>query len=302
MLNVEETITQRKGQQRVASAEIEHRRIERWLEEHIATGADEATSVIVTLTPALASLLLARNPDNRSISKTNLERIKSDLAAGRWSFNGESIVVSVDGRLNDGQHRCLAVVETGRSMRVSMVFGAPRESRLTVDQGTARTSGNYLSMSGLKDSNTVATVAKHILQYREYGRLGANPHELPTKAQILDVATHTAGLVEAVEYFQRGRLPAERSLLAFCRWAMLQRGAQHDVDLYFDALIDGINLSAGSPIRYVRNRLLDRGWTGRLRSSERAELIFRAWNAEREGRLNTKSLPVLGGTLPKLER
>lgn len=88
-----------------------------------------------------------------------------------------------------------------------------------------------------------------------------------------------------------------RSMLAFCHWIFSLASSSADASSFIASLAAGINLSGRSPILYARNRLMaDR----RLTPGERAELIFRAWNADRRGE-TPKTLPVLGGPLPIVE-
>jgi hypothetical protein len=274
-----------------------------WLEERITSSQDDIIVDVVTLSPVLARQLLARNEGNRNISAVALDRFKRDILEGRWEFNGEPIIVSKDGLLNDGQHRCKAVAETGRSIRAVMVFGTRRESRMTLDQGVTRTVGHYLGMQGFSDPNRVAAVAGMLWQYREHKWIGASPDRRPTKSQVLLVAESYKGIPDSVRFCSRqgaGSLTSI-SLLAFVHFSIAHNVNGAAADTFIDRLIKGTDLNEGDPILVARNRLIsmrrDSGWS----MTERAELLFRAWNFHRKGE-KVDRLVVGGKKLPKLEK
>lgn len=292
----------------------ENDRIDAWLQHKIEQGKREPFAEVVTLTPSLANRLLSKNGSNRPVSKVNLERLTSDIDGGRWKFNGESIVVSHDGYLNDGQHRCMAVQETGKAVRLVISFGADRESRFTVDTGNARTVGNFLGMQGQGDANSVATVAQYVWLYRERNSLIASGGALsvvrrrPTKAEIFSVATSFPDIEASLKLTKIGA-PGGRTLNAFCRWAIARKGGEAEAAVFFESLYSGAGLRAGSPILYARERLTNAD--KKVSVHARAMLIFRAWNIyrrggsvspfERGGRTVTGSFTAKGQEFPPLE-
>ena len=124
----------------------------------------------VMLTPALAAELIKQNPNNRFVRAAKYDQLLSDIIADRWMFNGESILVSTDGLLNDGQHRCLSVIEANKPIDTLITFGLPRESRVSVDQGAAKSAGDYMQMDGVENATTLAAIGGLVIAYeRAYG-------------------------------------------------------------------------------------------------------------------------------------
>ena len=79
-----------------------------------------------TLSPTLAGKLLERLPEHsRSIKRTNVDRLAKDIENGKWLFTGEPIIISDKGELLDGAHRCHAVVQAKKSIKVAVVSGIP---------------------------------------------------------------------------------------------------------------------------------------------------------------------------------
>ena len=301
MNNVMERPGQGKPRGQLRSVNSPDRNAALWLGEQIARSQNEVVTQVVTLTPALARVLLERNPDNRKVSANIIEKYARDMVNGSWSFNGEPIIVSRDGLLNDGQHRCEAVLLANEPVQVIIVVGTERSSRLTVDQGKARMAGDYLGMNGYTDSIALASAAKYVWQHKNYGRLSGETLYSPTKGEVIDMVVSTPTISESLAAISRKGSDAMggRSLLAFAHWTFMRVASRDDADAFIEGLLKGVNLGVRSPVLYARNRLMAE--RGRLKPNEKAELIIRAWNAHRRGD-KVASLPIKGGALPVVER
>jgi hypothetical protein len=272
-----------------------------WLAGQIGDAAIAVRTVTGKLTPSLARLLLARNPDNRRLSADAVEKYARDIANGNWRFNGEPIVIAKDGLLNDGQHRCEAVVMAGEAISVVFVFGVDRESRFTLDQGKMRQAGDYLGMHGHSDPVALAAAAAMLWQFRSHGRLSTASVMRPTKGEVLAIVGQTPTLAAGLDVADRKgcNLVGGRAMLAFCHCIFAERAGTPAATAFIDSLLTGAALPSRDPILYARNRLSD--MRGRLRPNEKAELIIRAWNAHRR-REQPKTLAILDGALPPVER
>jgi hypothetical protein len=284
--------------------------MEAWLEERVAAARKEPVTEVVTLTPVLAELLLERNEGrgsedhNRPISATMVDRLKRDIEGGRWEFNGEAIVVSKDGKLNDGQHRCKAVVETGRSIRTILVVGPERKSRMTLDTGVGRTTGHFLRMNGYVDTNNLAAMAALVWRHKEKGRIAVGSNDQPTKAEVLMTVEGYKDFPDSLLYVSKANngVVASKSVLGFAHWTIWKKAGLHVANEFMDGLLDGIDLSKTSPILYCRNRLMEaRVYNGQMKMTvgAKVELILRAYNLWR--RKDTAARIPLNGRLPELE-
>lgn len=272
-----------------------------WLDGEIAKAKKGVTTQIVDLTPALAEVLLARNPNNRKISQPLVESYSRDMEHGKWLFNGEPVIVAHDGSLNDGQHRCAAVVDSGVTITTALIVGVGRDTRTTLDQGRTRTVGDYLAMQGNINTNHLGTAASMIWQHRTRGVMATGAAGRPTKSEVLALIEEFPSIRESVQTVQRKGADAYggRSMLAFCHWTFWHEADRPSADAFIDKLVGGADLLARDPILYTRNRLIAE--RGRLRGNDKAELIFRTWNAWRR-RETPRVLPVLGGVLPVVEK
>lgn len=279
----------------------EDHRAAMWLDEEVKKARKSPTSQLVELTPGLARVLLDRNPKNRKISEMIVENYARDMEHGKWRFNGETIIVADDGTLNDGQHRCAAVVMANTAITTALVIGVHRDSRTTLDQGRTRTIADYLSMDGYINTMQLGTAAGFIWQHRERGYLANGGSGKPTKSEVMEFIDANPSIVQSVGRVQVKGAPAYGgpSMLAFCHWTFWQTANREAADDFLSRLIEGAGLLSRDPVLYLRNRLVNE--RGRLRPNDKAELIFRAWNASRRGE-TPKNLPILGGVLPVVEK
>ena len=229
-----------------------------WLEACIWEASKlGVTTAVVDLTPELAQALLERNPDNRSVSSETVLQFASDITEGRWMFNGETLIVSREGLLNDGQTRCHAVVLAGLPIKTLIVFGVEREARMTTDMGNARSPGHFLGMLGIKDSNATAAAARLVYLWQKFQDVRAFPGRMPTKLQIVQIVNDDPDLLDsmAIVNQKRGPLFGGRSLFAFCHW-LFSKTDEAAATTFFDKLLKGDNLPGIDPVFKLRERLL----------------------------------------------
>jgi hypothetical protein len=267
-----------------------------WLNECIERGKASRFSEEVMLTPGLAGELLRRNEGNRNVRNVKLAQYIADIAAGRWVVNGEPIIVSKDGQLNDGQHRCMAVIEANRPIVVSMAFGYDRATRLTIDQGAARCTADYLSMEGVRNAAHQAAIARLIIAYEaNEGQSLANSNRITTAEMRSRVAADSGidnSAAFGVHYNAKARYYVAATVLGFCHY-VLSDIHEDDAAAYLGQVATGEGLKAKDPAYAVRERLLSAGKCG---AEKKVHIIFRGWNAYRQGR--KLDLAKVQGNLP----
>lgn len=142
-----------------------------WIKAMIPT---RQTFCDVLITPEVAKLLLELNTNNRPIHKRHLMRLmKSIRRPDGWRNTGAPIIISLDGVLNDGQHRLRMVIETGIPAIMDIRFGIDRAAFIATDTGEGRTGGDNLSIIGYTNSNQVAAIAKGVF-LQVTGRLASS--------------------------------------------------------------------------------------------------------------------------------
>lgn len=278
----------------------EARRASAWFADRVERSKQGIFSEEVLLTPVLAELFLDRNPANRHIRDARVRDFATDIANGDWELNGEAIIIADTGELNDGQHRCRAVIMAGKPIRTIITFGVRRNSRLTVDVGSARTAGDFLGMDGHKNANVAAAVCSLLWQFEKFDYIYNAGTYRPTKAQVRHTFERHPEIAASIEAIPRTGSVVGRSwsLLAFCHY-VLSRKNKAAADYFITRIALGDGLTRGDPIYHAREKLLISDT--RLKIGERVEIIFRTWNASRQNRRFSKCAPVVG-SYPQLAR
>lgn len=103
---------------------------------------------VVTITPKVAESMLTRNyENNRNIRKTYVTQLAEVMKSGRFlSENGQTIVIGEDdGVLYDGQHRLHAIIQSGTTQPMLVVYVKDGErAYTTIDNGTKRQASDYI--------------------------------------------------------------------------------------------------------------------------------------------------------------
>lgn len=242
----------------------------------------EIFTVTTTVTPELAERLLARNDGNRPLRWNGalrcVEAYAKAMVAGDWRLNGEAIIVSADGLLNDGQHRLHAVISSGVSVPMQITFGVERDTRHTVDQGAARTPGNILAMRGEQNTNQLAHAIQFLWCYDGQRVFGYRP----TSDELLAVLESNPGLRDAVR--DVGPLCREfRASPGYIGGSLFvcRRVNPIIANAMLQSVETGLDIrDSGSPILRLRKRFQDHlAKRDPISALEQAALYIKAFNA-----------------------
>lgn len=255
-----------------------------WLNSCIERSQVGQVAELAILTPGLAGELLRRNPDNRGIRPAKSAQYANDIRAGRWDANGEPIIISREGLLNDGQHRANAVVEANKPIMVWFVFGVDRASRLTVDQGAARGAADYLGMEGVPNASVQASIARVVIAYERADGKNINDARHVSNSEVMarvkaDKSIEVASSF-AASHAKTSRPYAPPVVIGFCYYLFMDRSPL-EAAAYMTQVVKGEGLKAKDPAYTVRDRLLNLGSKSR---DKRMHVIIRGWNAYRQGR------------------
>lgn len=277
-----------------------HKDTGEWFTSRVERSRAGVFSEVVKLTPDLARLLLAGNKNNRVVNNNHVMRLAADMKDGKWALNGEAIIVSPDGSLCTGQHRCHAVIVANTAIQTVMTFGVDYDTRTTNDQGMAKTVANYLSMSDTPVPNaSICASAARILLIR---RLGVDGGRSITKTRIqAEYFANQKAIDTAATFFTGHKVSRTFGGTSMLTAALVVlRRISPSADDFMLKLIKGNDLSSGDPILVARERFMkDAG----MRQGERMVLIERAFDAwldnRKVERIQIKRRIDAGKTLPK---
>lgn len=176
------------------------------------------------VTPSLAQEWLNTSNGNprwtngKLVNKEAVRRIKHDIEAGNWHTAGDPIQFREDGTLFNGHHRLTAVVESGITVNMLVVFDVPVEAEIHVDDNQRRSLPQRLSMqSGVVGMALIGLAVQTnngytTSRYSDMQRINwLEEHPLATQAyriagrgvqgkRILQTSAGACGLLYALEY------------------------------------------------------------------------------------------------------
>ena len=222
-----------------------------------ASRAAPPTTKLETITPERAQALLATNTTNRKFKQKHAANLAREIQSGRWMVNGDSIKISTDNILLDGQHRLAAIIISNKPIPTMVTYGLNPQVFGTID--TAAVKRNNADLIGLAGyANSARLAAGVSLLWR-----------LITEAAWNDVMP-AGSVVEVLERYPSAAHWASRfagsqaissfltagNFIAACVYLSEIAGRYDLVERLADGLHTGENLTSGDPILALRNRMI----------------------------------------------
>lgn len=251
----------------------------------------------IRMTPEIAEALAARlMSGQRPKKKLHYAAMVRDVSAGRFVFNGQTVILDENGSLIDGQHRVDACIETGVTIDVLAVWGVPSDVRSTTNCSVKERGADILK----RKSITSAAIFNGALNYLARYISGNFRSTLVLSAREIEaLADEHPGLQKSVLLASRCRdVSAQPSALAFCHY-VFSRINEEVADQIFEQLATGEGLKNGDPVFALRKKLIKNRQP--FDNSDFCVVMFRIWNAVRnEISITAISTPVKGAQLPEL--
>ena len=238
------------------------------------------------VTPQLAKQWLATNSDNRKPSPAWVGKLARDMRNGQFPNVGETIKFDTEGHLIDGQHRLMAVIESGKTVEFLIVEGIAREDRFKMDKNRRRSASDELTMGhGIPSAKSAQAVTRLVLLW-EVEEVRGEVYK-PTDAEIVDyVVQNRDAMNQAVRYGmglrnEIGALPAAFGALYFLTFRIDAATALE----FWEGVRKGEGLHAGDPELALRALIIRHAQKG----GEKPVKPFlaagaKAWNSKREGK------------------
>lgn len=242
---------------------------------------------VIEITPALAKEWLDRNTHNRNLRERVVNGYATDMLAGAWVEDGQSIKFSTTGVLLDGQHRLSAIAQSGMTIRMLVVTDLPASTQDTMDTGAKRSLADVLKLHGEDHYVTLAAALLRVYVWKQGARKNTKQsgNARPTHRQLLSVLDEHPELRRSAEIASRvrGSMRISGSTVALCHW-LFNRIDQSDCAFFFARFTDGAGLMPGDPI-YALRRVIDNlaKAAGRPDEALVTALVIKAWNFYRAG-------------------
>ena len=105
---------------------------------------------VLHITQRMALGMLSLNIGNRRPGWAWLNRLKVIIEDGRFKLTHQAGAFDTNGILRDGQHRLLAVAETGIAVDMPFAFAVPPDAFPAMDVGIRRRGAQFLSRMALR--------------------------------------------------------------------------------------------------------------------------------------------------------
>ena len=252
----------------------------------LAIATPTVKAEIEVVGPKEARYLLRMNTHNRHVSVDRVATMARDMVGGHWVLNGETIKVSREDRLLDGQHRLLAVVESGVQVPMMIVRGLDDDAQDSVDIGAKRQFADVLTLAGESNSHNLGAAVRFCWYIDTFGRpkqFGMNPSLAELRAWL----DQNPRIREGIAIGQRAGHSVIRYTpsVANALWYLMSRIDEKQAAEFWENLIGG-DVGAGDPIFALREALFrDLGKPHRMSVDHRAALTIKAWNHSLNGRI-----------------
>lgn len=249
-------------------------------------------SAVEKVTPEIAAKMLEASDDikNRNLSDSHVKWLADQMAEGKWSLNGEAIILDDEGMIVDGQHRLWAVVNSGVTIESMVTRGVDRKGFATIDTGTARTAGNVLAIVGKKDANALGA-ALSLIHRHEVGQMFTHGKAAGfTTATGLSILRRHPEIEESVEFVTKHsrsnvalkKIP--RSAFIFLHYRFTAHAKEKTIE-FFEQIGDIRPDTAGTITRLLRDSFLKRNAVGGgVRTLELCAITVKAWRSFLENR------------------
>lgn len=247
---------------------------------------------VENITPTVAAEMLRNNTGNRKVNPSSVQILAAQMKENSWKLNGEPIIISDQGNLMDGQHRLLALINSGVTLSMLVVRGVKQDAFDTIDVGRNRSGSDLLSIEGLSSSHAqcLSTTIRIDTAVKNIGTLSQTKkmYHLITPAKILQSYRENDEYLRCVKFvMENSPSPHQRPLPAGLLGFLTYRTFQIDEDFSSDWIkrfISGIGVSENENIMHLR----DKFWAennSRRKTPQNVRLLWtiKAWHLDRKG-------------------
>ncbi len=249
------------------------------------------------ITPEYAQKILEyKNSNNRIVRKANLNKLVQSINSDEWQITNQGIAFDCEGNLLDGQHRLMAIVKTGKTLKMMVARNMDAKIFNVVDTGTARMASDILHIGGCShNSKQIAAAIKVYLFYKKYPSgswthcIKSTHNEIFACYKQNELSWNNINIFISSSYrkfafFNKGVGIAFYKLL-------LDKGYSTEViESFYTKFSQGSNLDVDDPMLSFRNQLMQKAFRNRGSSTQRFLLncFIRLFNMHMKGTKKTR--------------
>lgn len=243
------------------------------------------------VTPKLAEEYLKMNTNNRPIRQSKVDSLAESMKKGEWELSNDAITISEGNVLLNGQHRLLAVVQSGTPCNFIVYTGAPDSTFDIMDTPSLRRISDVLQRKGGTNNVRAQAVISAISRWAKDYQSGwetafrFDNHICWTRRECIDFydnnhediskwINHAQSVID-----KNVALIPLTTLAAFGLFleSVMQHSEEKIVEFFKALIVDG--KTRNGTILYVRKRLLRHKMKMEtLPKMDNLRLMIRAWN------------------------
>lgn len=248
-------------------------------------------SIVKTVTPGLARLLLSFNQRNREVYAATVETYAQLMLEGQWKTVSSAISFTADGLVGNGQHRLLGVVASGVPCEFVLAFGMPPDSIFAEDRGRRRNLADDLGLDGYgRDLNgqqkKVLAAAGRLVWQLDHGRLPWTHNPFPTEGDLIgSLRRHPTVKRSVVDHYVSSQNANLAPAVATAFFGLFIEAHDAKGREFARRLVEADSLVPGTTL-HTLHRLCTGSGSKRRLSNRNAQMVLlvRAWNNYRSGR------------------
>lgn len=268
--------------------------------------ADPAKPFYVNITPDMAMDILKLNDtgQNREIINQRIESYVGQMEKKKWMpRNGDTIRISVSGKLIDGQHRLWSIYLSGQPCEYLIVTGLADIAFSHIDIGGNRNAGDITHINGYgTHAGQLSQVVKLILLFKSKSIVKGSISERDVANSDVNEFEQNKGTMsrlikdlEMVKAKDSWMDLTNNKYFTVAQWVFIfyllrtQPRMEEEAFRFLSRFADGVNLKATNPIKVLKNyfdndfKHLSKG-NGKMNRSNKATLttkvkhVIEAWN------------------------
>lgn len=227
---------------------------------------DPKNTIRVKITPEMALDLLTMNDmeHNRDIDKRRIKEYSKAMKEKKWmENNGDTIRISSEMKLIDGQHRLWSIWISKATIEYIIVTGLPPKAFAYIDGGKNRTGKDVVAIRGYKNiSNQLSYAIKSIILFEKRGIVkgAVNAFDV-ANSEVNDWMEDEARMLWMTKTFDKIKLTwmeSNKNFFTVPQWLFVYYtlnnlpGRARFAKEFLDSFADGANLTKTSPIKIAR--------------------------------------------------
>jgi hypothetical protein len=241
---------------------------------------------VITITPADATSWLKGNNNNRPVRRSHVDFLAREMLEGNWQVNGQAIIIAEDEKVLDGQHRLLAIIESGVTIQSLVVYGITEDAFKTIDTGVVRTGSDALHMHfkeapsyALKAVGTAVRFCLYLENTTWQKRRIGNTDVIAYVKKHQSLIVHA----ERLQSYPHDARPLGLGV-GTALYEMFARKHEEQADTFMRNLYTGEDLARTDPEYLLRAAFIrDANRAAKLPTEIRLKMVIKGWNWRRRG-------------------